>query len=328
MKVKNLNLLLTYKCPSRCRHCAYFSGLEGFGLMSAQEVKGYLKQLSNQPLESLWIYGGEPFLYVGVLIEVVKIARRKRIPKIGVLTNAYWATKPSISLKKLTQLKQAGLNALIISTDGFHSAAVSPHLAMNAARAALKAGFENISISVAFILPRKSSNPFNDRSEEIWTQFSQIPGLCLEENPVSIIGRAAEELVDHCRLQQVQPCQICRPPGYIGGSFDQPLGLEIDPHGWIMICPGFSIGNAQEKSLSAIMAQYEAANSLWHVFRQQGLAGLIKLAEEKGYVRNELYASACHLCYQVRKFLRPHYPEQLAPNSCYMEPSRSGSRIR
>jgi hypothetical protein len=329
MKVKNLNLLLTYKCPSRCRHCAYFSGLEGTGLMSTQEVKTYLNQLSDQPLESLWIYGGEPFLYIGVLTEVVKIARRRHLRTIGVLTNGYWATKPATGLKKLLQLRQAGLNAIVISTDGFHCEAIPAQLAMDAARAALAAGFKKVTASVSFIPPRKASNPFNDRSAEIWDQFSQIPGLSVEENPVTVIGRAGEELLDYCQLQQIRPPSSCRPPSYIDGSFKQPLGLEIDPHGWIMLCPGLSLGNAQVKPLAAIIAQYDdSANSLWRIFRREGPAGLVRLAEEKGYVRRELYASVCHLCYEARKSLLPHYPGQLAPATCYTELRRKGPRLR
>ena len=93
LKIKHLNLLLTYKCPSHCQHCCYFCGLEGSGLMTASDVKRYLKALEGHPLESLWIYGGEPFLYPGVLAEMVKIARRHHIAEIGVLE----AMQPRVS---------------------------------------------------------------------------------------------------------------------------------------------------------------------------------------------------------------------------------------
>ncbi len=325
MKVKKLNLLLTYRCPSQCRHCGYFCGLEGRGLMTAQDVKGYLQELSDHPLESLWIYGGEPFLYSGVLMEMVKIARKRHVPRIGVLTNGYWATSSKGTLKKLSDLKSAGLNAIVISSDGFHTERVPPEFAINAAQAAVKLRLEEVAISVAFLSPRGGCNSFNDRSEEIWAQFKGIPGISLREDSVTVIGRAAERLLGFCRLRQIQAPDTCQPPSYIGGSFDQPEGLEIDPHGWAMICPGFSLGNAKEKSLAVMLDQYEnSENTLWHLIRQQGPAGLLDLACQKGYVQRDLYASACHLCYEVRKFLSPHYPDNLAPTSCYMELSRKG----
>ena len=298
-------------------------------MMTAQAVKGYLKELRDHPVESLWIYGGEPFLYIGVLTEVVKIAKSWRIPRIGVLTNGYWATKPNADLLKLSQLKKAGLNAIIISTDGFHCEKVSPQLAMSAAQVALKVGLEKVTFSVAFVPPRKVSNPFNDRSEEIWSQLGEISGVALDENPVTIIGRAGEELLEYCQLQQMRSPKRCQPPSYIGGSFDQPEGLEIDPHGWVMICPGLSLGNAQAKSLATMVAQYGSSkNFLWQVFFQEGPAGLAELAQDKGYVRRERYASVCHLCYEARKFLQPHYSEQLAPIDCYQELSRKGRKLR
>lgn len=329
MKIRNLNLLLTYKCPSQCRHCCYFCGLEGGGLMTAHDVKGYLRELRDHPLESLWIYGGEPFLYPGVLTEVVKIAKRRQIPRIGVLTNGYWAKNTREALRKLSLLKQAGISAIVISTDGFHVERVPPELATNAAQAALKVGFAEVTISVAFILPRGVSNPFNDRSEEIWAQLDGESGISLFENPVTVIGRAAEKLLDYCQLRQIKAPKTCQPPSYIGGSFDQPEGLEIDPNGWVMICPGLSLGNARVTPLAAMVKQYGSTeNPIWHLIRQQGPAGLVNLAHQKGYVQRDLYASACHLCYEARKFLQPYYPDQLAPASCYVELSRRGRKLR
>ena len=297
--------------------------------MTAQDVKRYLAELRGHPLESVWIYGGEPFLYPGVLAEVMKISKRNGIAQIGVLTNGYWATSPSAGLRKLSPLKQAGLNAIIISTDGLHAEAVSPDLAINAIRAALKMGFKKVIASVAFIPPRKLSNPINDRSEEIWAKLKGNPHLLLEENPVVFIGRAAQELSDYCQPKKLKAAQKCKPPSYIGGSFDEPQGLEIDPYGWVMICPGFSLGNAQKQPLAKLVEQYgNSGNTLWSIFCSHGPAGLLNLAQEKGYHQRALYASDCHLCYEVRKFLQPYYPEYLAPAGCYNEISRKRQRVR
>lgn len=297
--------------------------------MTAQDVKRYLAELRGHPLESLWIYGGEPFLYPGVLAEVIKISKRKGIPQIGVLTNGYWATNPSIALRKLSQLKQVGLNAIIISTDGLHAEAVSPDLAINAVRAALKVGFNKVTASVAFIPPRSVSNPINDRSEEIWAKLKGNSKLLLEENPVTFIGRAAQELSDYHQPRKLKAAQRCKPPSYIGGSFDEPQGLEIDPYGWVMICPGFSLGNAHQQPLAKLVEQYgNSGNTLWRIFRKKGPAGLLDLAQEKGYNQRALHASDCHLCYEVRKFLQPYYPEHLAPAGCYNEIIRKRRRVR
>jgi hypothetical protein len=325
MRVKHLNLLLTYKCPSQCLHCCYYCGLEGEGLMTTLDVKGYLHGLRDQPLESVWIYGGEPFLYRGVLSEVVKIAKQRRIARIGVLTNGYWAKSRSSALKKLCSLKQAGLNAIVVSTDGFHARRVPPELAMNAAKAAREVGIETVSYSVSFLQARGRSNPFNDLSERIWTQVSQSNGIPLREDTVMIMGRAADKLLDYCECKHIGGRLRCRPPVYIGGTMCRPHGIEIDPDGWVMICPGLSLGNAKASSLSDLIARHETpANIFWQSIRQQGAEAMVKMARDLGFVPNSAYASICHLCYEARKFLRPHYPEYLAPASCYQEPVRQG----
>jgi hypothetical protein len=327
MKIRHLNLLLTYKCPSQCRHCGYFCGLEGGGLMTASDVNKYLQALKDHPLESLWIYGGEPFLYPQVLTEVVKIAGRWNIPRIGIMTNGYWGKNDRRAEKRLSQLKEAGLNAMVISTDGFHAERVSPDVAINATRLARDAGLDEVSCSVAFIRPRSSSNPYNDESERIWARLDAEADISLREDTVTTVGRAAEELLECYRLGKVKKSSRCHPPGYIGGTWDQPEGLEIDPGGWVMLCPGLSLGRTGAQSLSGLLRQYDQnGGPLWKIIRRGGPPDLLDLALEKGYQRLDGYAGLCHLCYHVRKFLQPFYSAYLAPLSCYHEHCRAGRR--
>jgi hypothetical protein len=50
-----------------------------------------------------------------------------------------------------------------------------------------------------------------------------------------------------------------------------------------------------------------------------GPASLAEMAQHKGYALRASYVSECHLCYDVRKFLRSRYPAELAPLICYEE---------
>jgi MoaA/NifB/PqqE/SkfB family radical SAM enzyme len=329
MKIKRLNLLLTYRCTSQCRHCCYFCGLEGKGLMTASQVNAYLLTLKEHPLESLWIYGGEPFLYPRILTEMVKIARRKGIPEIGVLTNGYWAKRRKYAFKRLQKLREAGITAMIVSTDGFHAEGVTPELAIRAGQMALDAGIEDVGYSVTFLPPRGSSNPYNELSEEIWDRLEHLNGSFLREDSVTTTGRAAESLLEHYRLKRPRRKSVCRPPDYIGGSWDELHGLEIDPHGWIMICPGLSLGNVGDRPLSELLQWYaEDGNVLWQSLRENGAFGLLDLALDRGYRPRSRYADICHMCYHVRKYLQPYFQANLAPIDCYREPSEANRRIR
>lgn len=97
-----------------------------------------------------------------------------------------------------------------------------------------------------------------------------------------------------------------------------PLGIEIDPFGWVNFCPGLTIGNAKEKKLSKIVNDYNwKENPIIQVLEREGPIGLFKVAKEKGFVPREGYVDKCHLCYETRKFLRPYFPKWLAPKECY-----------
>ena len=312
--------------------------------MNASEVYGYLQALKEHPLKSLWIYGGEPFLYPKVLTEIVKIARNREIQEIGVLTNGYWAKREKSAFKRLQVLREAGITAMTISTDGFHAAGVPPELAIRAGRLALDAGIEDVDYSVTFLPPRGSSNIYNDISEEIWDRLECLDGLPVREKTVTTVGRAAEALVDHDRLKKLclknphlktprskksRKKNACRPPDYIGGSWTQLQGLEIDPDGWVMICPGLSLGRVGEQSLSRLLQRYDDdGNVLWQSLRKEGAHGLLDLAIDRGYQARSGYADTCHLCYDVRKYLQPYFQAFISPQNCYGEPSGAGWKIR
>lgn len=327
MKIKRLNLLLTYRCNSHCRHCCYFCGLEGKGLMTASEISRYLRALKEHPLESVWIYGGEPFLYPRVLTETVKIVRRKGIPEIGILTNGYWAKRQETARKRLDQLKQAGLTALTISTDGFHAQCIAPELAITAGQLALDAGIERVTYSVAFLPPRGASNRYNNLSEDIWNRLESRNGIPLREETVTTVGRAAEHLLEHYRLKKLGRKKACRPPAYIGGTWKNPQGLEIDPHGWVMLCPGLSLGRVGRQPLEALLQRFQQdGDPLWKCVREKGPHGLLDMAVRQGYRPRDGYVDTCHLCYDVRKYLLPSFKETISPGDCYREPAGTGRR--
>ena len=297
--------------------------------MTAAQVSRYLLALEEHPLESVWIYGGEPFLYPKVLTEMVKITRRNEIPEIGVLTNGYWTRRKESALKKLQSLKKAGLTALTVSTDGFHAEGITPELAITAGQMALDAGIEKVNFSVTFLPPRGSSNRYNDLSEDIWDRLERTNGVPLREDTVIMIGRAAESLLEHYRLKKLRRRNVCRPPDYIGGSWEKPQGLEIDPYGWIMICPGMSLGRIGKRSLKDILQWYdEDGNSLWRSLQKKGPHGLLEVAVRRGYQPRDEYADACHLCYDVRKYLQPYFKTFLSPEDCYREPAEASRRLR
>ena len=50
----------------------------------------------------------------------------------------------------------------------------------------------------------------------------------------------------------------------------------------------------------------------------EGPTGLLKMAVERSYTPKPGYPQKCGLCWEVRKFLRPYFPEVLGPDEVYI----------
>ena len=113
----------------------------------------------------------------------------------------------------------------------------------------------------------------------------------------------------------------CPLPDYLGNDLRAPTGVEIHPGGWVNLCAGLALGNAREHPLSDILSGYDPdAHPIIRLLMQEGPAGLLRLAQHHGYgaVDKGNYVDGCHLCYEARRFLHPHYPNELAPAHPYL----------
>ncbi len=70
--------------------------------MKVADAEKYLKTLmETQPLQSITIHGGEPFLYFEDLKQILEKAKELEVPQRWVITNGYWAKLEAIATKKL-----------------------------------------------------------------------------------------------------------------------------------------------------------------------------------------------------------------------------------
>jgi len=63
--------------------------------------------------------GGEPFLNFDLLLTAVKIAQENGIPSTFVETNSFWSIDNKSTTEKLLQLKDSGLDGILISVNPF-----------------------------------------------------------------------------------------------------------------------------------------------------------------------------------------------------------------
>ncbi|MFX0104275.1 MAG: radical SAM protein [Candidatus Hodarchaeota archaeon] len=318
MRVKHVDFLLTFKCIAKCQHCSYKAGPNRTGYIKKKEVLKYLKELTDlRPLESVWVHGGEPFLYFECLEYIIKQAKNFDIPRRGVITNSFWAENEKIAYKKLDRLKKVGLSVLTFSSDFFHQEFIPLEYVRNGLKAATTLGFGDIYVDSYFVNDITMNNYFNQITNNNLELLGEIENIEFHRYPMSVEGRGIG-LIEYLNLRAELPLGKCPVPFWIEGDLQNPDTIEIDYEGNVTLCPGICIGNTNIQSLTKIIQDYDVdknpiLSSIW----REGPIGLLKTAKEQGFQQNQQYVNECHLCYDLRKFLRPTFPYSLAPRDCY-----------
>ena len=307
-KIPSINLLLTYRCTAECSHCFASSSTRKDDPMKISEVQEYLKEGKKAGAKSVWFFGGEPFFYFDLLLRGVEYA--KEIGLVPTTTsNAFWATSEELALKRLSLLKEKGLDSVSFSADPFHWEYVPLEYLRNAAKAAEKLGIGGELWNCYFV--EKEGDEVLKTCREITTRLLEHD---INVGGVVFQGTGAELLAERAPKQPWGEYTKCHNEI---GAFRLLTFVYIDPYGYVQPCSGISIGNAKEKKLSEIIRRYDPkSHPILKALQEEGPVGLAKMAMDYGFEPKE-YASDCHLCYEARKVLLKHYPEYLAPAIWY-----------
>jgi len=295
MNIDGLHLLLTYQCNYECDHCFVWGGPDQYGTMTLQQIEEILRQARDVGTVE-WIYfeGGEPFLYYAVLQRGVEMAAGAGF-KVGIVSNAYWATDSADALACLGPL--AGrVQDFSISSDAYHWSDADDRQTRTAQAAARQLG---IPMDVISIAPPEATHAAAGRGKI-------APG----ESAVVFRGRAAQRLAaraDTHPWEQFTECPF--------EDLREPGRVHVDPLGHVHICQGITLGNLFERPLAELFAGYDpAAHPVTGPLLDGGPAELLR--------RYDLpcrgnYCDACHLCDTARRALRPRFPAVLAPDQMY-----------
>ena len=139
-----------------------------------------------------------------------------------------------------------------------------------------------------------------------------------------MLGRAAEKLAS---LMPARPCEQfaaddCR-RSLLGAGH-----VHIDGAANIFLgtCVGIIAANANSTPLDEAWCRFDyRKNPILSTLVECGPTGLLDHAQRAGYQQLSGYASKCHLCYELRRFLfqRDLYPQHLGPSVCYGLTDRS-----
>jgi len=287
--------LLTYECNYECDHCFVWGGPSQTGTMTVDTIKHILDQA--KALGSIrWIYfeGGEAFLYYETLSAGVRMAEDAGF-KVGIVTNAYWATS-DIEAAKWLKPFVGPVEDLSISSDVYHGNDDVPELTETARRVATELGMPVDFITVA-----------EPEALEVPAAAGQLPA---GQSAVLYRGRAAEKLASRVEAKPWDQFTECP-----WEDLREPERVHVDPFGNLHICQGISIGNLLERPLPDIMADYDADK---HPVVGPLLAGgPAEIVRRYGLAHEDGYADHCHLCYKARCALRERFPEVLTPDQMY-----------
>jgi len=313
-------ILFTYRCTISCRHCL-FSCKPGRPdvVMRPEQCVRYLRQL-HELGRLVHIAGGEPMLYWGVLAKTMRLARAQGVLPHFIETNGSFAIDDAIVQERFGFLKDQGLIGIYLSCDPFHQEFVPPGNILRARRIARDIfGGQNV---WAPIVPDE--------------QVCDYPAIVRDEvrlrelvrgNPPMLVGSAYTRLgplLDPFPIDQSPPQRSWDggpQPSHCAEQFDPATMWEvhIDPYDNIQTNYGVILGRADRLPIREVLAGAQTdASVIVRILSQEGPVALAQFARRQyGFPIPQRLRQKCELCYLVRKFLRPSYPDVLGPAEIY-----------
>ncbi len=313
-----LTLIVTYQCPSRCRHCCVGAGPEHHEWMTPDDAERYISGVTkNNNISWMTLIGGEALLDLERTIEIGKIARAHGIAKVEIDTSASWGSSEETAKDAVRRIVDAGLSLGVISIDGFHYDHAEPECILHLLRAARDLGVE-LKGSSAVVQEGTPANPHDEKTARL-VQWVEGHGLSVRSSPLVFHGRAVNLARYHTGPRSI-PQDKCKGASFFATKDWRKLGgIEIDVYGCVMPDHGICIGNARKTDISEILEAYDATtHPIISVLMAEGPIGLTRIPEASGFVlREDGYIDKCHLCHEIRTYLRPHFPASLCPENLY-----------
>lgn len=175
--VKNINrieFVVTMACTGKCKHCSEGDHTNCTGHIDADVATKAVRDLcEHYKIESLMTFGGEPLLYPEVVCAIHRTAADMGIPKRDLITNGFFS-KDFRKIKQVVQdLKDSGLNKILLSVDAFHQETIPLEPVKYFAECVKESGI-NLFLSPAWLVSEEDNNPYNVRTMDILAEFDAL----------------------------------------------------------------------------------------------------------------------------------------------------------
>jgi len=298
ISLEAIHLLLTYRCTYECDHCFLWGSPEQQGTMTIAQVRDIIDQaVAVGGIDFVYFEGGEPTLYYPVLLAGARYARERGLD-VGLVTNCHWAESVEDARLWLQPLWELGLADFSLSSYAYFT----------------QNDEEEELLRNAVVAARELELPMGLLEVGAPARLADLGVPCGEPGAIMYKGRAGAALATGERLT--------RPPDTLTScpyeDFTDPGRAHVGCDGNLQICQGISSGNVFERSLAAVLRDFDPLTT--PVIREIVAGGPRALAQaEELEPLLPLYADECHLCYELRERLRAagRHPEVLAPDQAY-----------
>jgi len=324
----SVGIILSYKCSSACDHCMYACSpswradwfpVEGLELVLRQ-IAPKLKASPYGPESvsmnyGLHFTGGEPFLNFNLLVSAVKLAHRLGVPSTFVETNCFWCVDDEDAVKKLTTLKEAGLNGILVSVNPFILEQVPFERTERAVRVSRDIFGEN-TMTYQEIYYRQFKD-LGIRGTLPLDQYLRKCGLALRYAELLPMGRACYRLK---HLFVKHPAE-----SFFGESCTPELirnwHVHVDNYLNYMTgyCGGISMCDARDLSILRQGLDLSERPIIRALTNDIGDLYALAVREFDYKEREEGYISKCHLCVDIRRHIvqRTESFKELQPRELY-----------
>ncbi len=313
------SLLFTYRCTIACKHCLFnCSPGQPDVCVNLEDGIEFMRQLRATD-RVIHIAGGEAMMYYPQMLAICQVAHSEGVAPHFFETNASWCADEITARERYEELQAVGIRGVLISADPYHQEFVSPARRERAYRWAVEIfGKENVAASDLSVGDLEELHTISPDSQALAEHTRR--------HPPRLVGRAGNVLAEYFPDRLLE--NLAQDPLWHGASSvedcrsefdpDDMWEIHVDPYGNIQTCCGIIIGNAHEKPLIEWMREgFHTQNPLVRMVYERGPYALLELAEEYGYQARDGYPQKCGFCWEVRKFLRPFFPDTFGPAEIY-----------
>ena len=318
--LRNIGLIVTYKCQVACPHCILEAGPNRKEQIQLNEAFNWIEQIANYRngyIKVLSLTGGEPFYNLKKLATISSFGEQHGL-LVSAVTNAFWASSPKKAVNTLKDLPS--IKMMAISADAYHQKEIPFTRVKNAIHAAKK-------LDIPFQIGVCTENQQDKEYQKIVHKLKKIVEPDQIKTAITFpVGRALNMHNTNYVTSRDPPISACSagsspiifPNGNIIGCIGPVIDIKYD-HPLLL-------GNLRKLSLKMILDNSEI-NPIYHAIRIWGPKKLISLAHDAGltkYLPKEyIKDSICHACHslmsnnKIREFLhsladKPEFKRKVA----------------